>query len=204
VGLGPAPVVRLEGALAHSEAPGIWYFRLSMVRALSITRGKDRLGTAVLERRWPRGGPEENPRRAHPSGGRHPPLGMTPNTRHRNPAGRQHRARRRPDRATVRARDGHGQTDRQLPNHSVCWSAAENGGPTRPTRQEIRLTCGQRLAARPAGLLASRVVGRLPHPSRARASPPSGSCANSRGRLRGTLCTQAVDDHVDGEGRSGT
>jgi hypothetical protein len=44
VGFSPATVVRLEGALAHSEAPGIWYFGLSV---LQLTR-LQKLGARTL------------------------------------------------------------------------------------------------------------------------------------------------------------
>jgi hypothetical protein len=41
VGFSPATVVRLEGALAHSEAPGIWYFGLSVEQILKYLQKLD-------------------------------------------------------------------------------------------------------------------------------------------------------------------
>jgi hypothetical protein len=182
MGFGPATIVRLEGALAHSEAPGIWYCRLSVVPAFNITCVDDRLCAAALEHRWPRGDPRGT--RAAPAGavtGANPCKDDTEDTA-QTPAGR-HAApsRRRLDRATVRARDGHGQTGAVRTAHSppsVSATAVRHADTTRPSRPESPARCGQPLAACPAGLLASRVVGRLPHPCRETICPPLGGAAN--------------------------
>jgi hypothetical protein len=221
VGLGPATVVRLEGALAHSEAPGIWYFRLSWFGLSVLPKSvlpksradSTRLVTnAALERSSGPGGPE-NPAvrrrtRAVPApavaGSIHHADDTELEARSTEPSATRpshgtgaRRARsNRPARPAAQRRQAGPPPptwrmgSRQVPNCSVCRPAAENGGPTRrsdtPGATRNLAACGQRLAARPAGLLASRVVGRLPQPSRARSVPLQGGGAHARDRHQNT------------------
>lgn len=64
----------------------------------------------------------------------------------------------------------------QPPSLAVGGPRLRSDTPTRHARRDKKCAarCGQPLAAQPTGLLASPVVGRLPHPSRARSAPPLG------------------------------
>ena len=204
VRLGPTTVVGLERALAHSWAPGL----VAIVHAHPEVALM--LGTARCQGRWRvvvggaegpgdaagqdgehKAGTAQQPsttRPGHGTGGPRPGSnGSGPGSRHRRPvivAG--HSAR------TGATRPGRGRTPRP-----------------RRRKKSLRVVDNRLLAVRQPRSV-SRVAGRVPsrttspHPI-AIATVPAAVAQVQVGQTRtdrGNLCTQAVDDRVDGDRRA--